>query len=96
MPQPKKKVSLSKENKELTAITEKAITKPKPKDGIYVDKQGVASVLAKMSRIGSKMNSKAVSFAKTAAYVIENGEKRELTTKEASAFVRSGWTNPPR
>ena len=69
---------------------------PVVKDGVYVDKQGTAHALAKFSREGAKMNTKAVNLAKVAAYIIENGKKRELTTKEASAFVKSGWTNPPK
>lgn len=100
MPQPKKKTTakpkttLSDGDKQ-SAITEK-VFEPKIKDGLYVDKDGVAKVFAKISRLGPKINNQVVALTKTAAYIIENGKKRELTTKEASAFVRSGWTNPPK
>lgn len=81
--------------KERTITVEKPVEQ-KPADGIYPDLKGVAKALAQFAASGSKMNKKAVHLTKIAVYKIENGEKRELTTKEASAFVRSGYSNPPK
>jgi len=68
----------------------------KIEDGIYMDKEGMAKALAQVSKISIKLYRKAVALAKISCYVMENNNKRELTTEEASAFVKSGYSNPPR
>ena len=58
------------------------------------DLDGLAKALARLyAGKGADCKRQAVQMAKMAVFKIENKEKRELTTDEASAFVRSGYTN---
>jgi len=88
-------MSQKKSNTNVKIVQEKII-EPKIKDGLFINEKGVAKALAQFSAMGAKMNRKAVTLAKTTCYIIENNVKRELTTQEASAFVRSGYTNPAK
>lgn len=78
------------------AQEKETLEQKKQADGIYIDQTGVSKALAQVSKINIKMFRKAVALAKISCYAIENNKKRELTTAEASAFVKSGYTNPPR
>lgn len=93
--QPKKRKKMPQPGNIIEAPKEVKIV-PQTPDGTYCDIEGVARMLAIVSKINTKTHKQVINLAKTTCYIMENNKKRELTTEEASAFVRSGYANPPR
>ena len=80
--------------KEMQKAQKNKVVVEKKQDETVADLEGVAKALAQLhGGRGSACKRQAVRLVKMAVFKIENNKKRELTTEEASAFVKSGYTN---